>query len=103
MPEKISLDSARMMAYYSGRDGRDGAINARIGQADDDLKGHVGKDLTNKWLTSWGDSPEGVANAKRLDAVFKERDSLKARVKELETQLAAEYIPVGQLYIKKGK
>ena len=95
---KVNIDVARCMAYWAGRDGRDGRANARNGEADADLvKMHVGQDLTWNYIFGWMNSGEMSANIKRIDAVYAERDSFKkqmidakAQIEKLTKQLADE-------------
>jgi murein DD-endopeptidase MepM/ murein hydrolase activator NlpD len=91
---KVNIDVARCMAYWAGRDGRDGRANARKGETDADLvKIHVGQDLTWDYIFGWMNSGEMTANIKRLDAVYAERDSLRKQVADLKAQLAVKPAP----------
>lgn len=86
--EKVNIDVARCMAYWVGRDGRDGRANGRKGETDADLiKFHVGKELTREYIFGWMNSGEMSANIKRLDAVYSERDSLRKQVADQKSQV----------------
>ena len=99
---KVTLDVARCLAYLIGRDGRDGRTNARTGGSDADLeKHHVGQELTPEYIFGWMNSKEHSTHIKRIDALYKERDALKARVKELEAQPSGEFVKLSDIYVKK--
>jgi hypothetical protein len=100
---KVDINNARQMAYsFLGRDGRDGRKNAIKGETDEDLKKWLPNELTNNFVTGTWDSKEAQAYRVILDKVYAERDSLRAKVKELEKQISSEYVKVSDLYIKKG-
>jgi hypothetical protein len=83
MAEKINLDTARILAHMNlARDGYDGRPSAHAGQSDDDLKkNHVGKELTNQYIRdNFFASGEASKAFDIKDAVYKERDSLRAQL-----------------------
>lgn len=86
--QKVDIDVARCLAYWVGRDGREGRPNARNGQTDADLiKYHVGQELTPKFIFGWMNGGEMTETIKRIDALYRERDMLKKRVAALEAEL----------------
>lgn len=99
MPEKVTLDAARILASQClARDGFDGRPNAHKGESDEDLiKHHVGKDLTNQYVRDNFFGSTEASNAFGVkEAVYRERDQLReamkaanAKVKELESKLKA--------------
>ena len=91
MAEKVNLDTARILAHMNlARDGYEGRPSAHGGQADADLnKNHVGKELTNKYIRdNFFASAEASKAFDIKDAVYKERDRLRAEVASLKKQLA---------------
>ena len=91
MAEKVNLDTARILAHMSlARDGYDGRPSAHAGKTDADLKkNHVGKELTNKYIRdNFFSSVEASKAFGIKDAVYKERDRLRAEVASLKKQLA---------------
>lgn len=86
---KSNMATARQLAYaILGNDGRDGRINAISGNRDGDLeKNHKDAELDVKYLNQLFDSVEAQNYRKTLDAVYKERDDLRSKVKELEESL----------------
>lgn len=92
MAEKVNLDTARILAHMSlARDGYDGRPSAHGGTSDEDLKKHhVGKELTNNYIRDNFFSSKEASKAFGIkDAVYKERDRLRAEVASLKKQLAS--------------
>lgn len=92
MAEKVNLDTARILAHMNlARDGYDGRPSAHGGTSDDDLKKHhVGKELTNKYIRdNFFSSGEASKAFGVKDALYKERDRLRAEVAGLKKQLAS--------------
>lgn len=92
MAEKVNLDTARILAHMNlARDGYDGRPSAHSGQSDEDLKKHhVGKELTNNYIRDNFFSSKEASKAFGIkDAVYKERDRLRAEVASLKKQLAS--------------
>ena len=106
---KVGIDVARCLAYWAGRDGRDGRQNARKGDSDADLiKWHVNADLNPDFIFGWMNSKEHSDHIKRIDAVYAERNTLRAkvkdleaRIKELEAQPSGEFVKLSEIYVKK--